>query len=169
MKIVALMLSLLNVAAVQPSDGDVANALLNHLVGRWTMTGRLNVARFADTATLLADGRVLVTGGYSHGGFTNTAEVYDPATGAWTRTGNMSTLRAGHSATLLRGRAYTYNFDATDTTGRQADYSQIKVSRTGLRLQTRAINRICYGYMTSMAYSYFPRFSRGLARPSWRR
>ena len=41
MKIVALMLSLLNVAAVQPSDGEAANALLNHLVGRWTMTGRL--------------------------------------------------------------------------------------------------------------------------------
>jgi len=60
------------------------------------------VARFAETATLLADGRVLVTGGFSHGGFTNTAEVYDPATGAWTRTGNMSTVRANHSATLLQ-------------------------------------------------------------------
>ena len=47
----------------------------------------MKVARAAHTATLLADGRVLVAGGYT-GGFPNgtypaAAELYDPATGNW--------------------------------------------------------------------------------------
>ena len=46
------------------------------------------------TATLLADGKVLVTG--SHG-----AELYDPDSGNWTATGKMITPRYNHTATLL--------------------------------------------------------------------
>jgi hypothetical protein len=41
MKMAVLVLSLLTVGAVQQSDADVAAALMNHLVGRWTMTGTL--------------------------------------------------------------------------------------------------------------------------------
>ena len=53
------------------------------------------------TATLLADGRVLVVGGY--GGFENLAstEVYDPSTGTWSPTGSMAEARKRHAATLL--------------------------------------------------------------------
>ena len=47
--------------------------------------------------TLLQDGRVLVSGGYSNA-YLATAEVY---TGAWTTTGSMTTARADHSSTLL--------------------------------------------------------------------
>jgi hypothetical protein len=50
------------------------------------------------TATLLRDGRVLVTGG--NGGFT-ASELYDPGTGRWTATGSMAQGRIGHTATLL--------------------------------------------------------------------
>jgi hypothetical protein len=44
----------------------------------------------------------LVTGGHS-GNYepTNTAEIYDPATGAWTMVGNMLKGRARHSIALL--------------------------------------------------------------------
>jgi hypothetical protein len=38
---VVLLLSLLPVAAVQQSAADVANALMDHLAGRWTMNGTL--------------------------------------------------------------------------------------------------------------------------------
>jgi galactose oxidase-like protein len=70
-------------------------------------------ARAFHTATLLADGRVLLVGGVD-GGFesppgsgnfvTNvlpSAEIYDPATGLFAATGSMAIPRAGHTATLL--------------------------------------------------------------------
>ena len=53
------------------------------------------------TATLLADGKVLVAGGSNSRDFLATAELYDPGSGTWTATRNMVTPRAGHSATLL--------------------------------------------------------------------
>jgi hypothetical protein len=63
-------------------------------------TGRLITPRYAHTATLLPDGRVLVAGGYNNGPLT-TAEIYTPASGLWTPTGSMSTARSNHTATLL--------------------------------------------------------------------
>jgi Galactose oxidase, central domain len=77
--------------------------------GTFTPTGRMISPRANHTATLLNNGKVLVTGGsfvISVGGtWTNSvlssAELYDPATGAFAATGNMSSARAGHTATLL--------------------------------------------------------------------
>ncbi|WP_235216819.1 kelch repeat-containing protein, partial [Archangium violaceum] len=58
-------------------------------------------ARSGHTATLLPDGRVLVTGGTHSGTEQSSAEVYDPATGLWSAAGTMAMPRAGHTATLL--------------------------------------------------------------------
>jgi hypothetical protein len=59
---------------------------------------------YGTTATVLQDGRVLVTGGEADNGSSATAaaEVYDPATGVWSRTRNMFARRRGHVATLLQ-------------------------------------------------------------------
>jgi hypothetical protein len=63
-------------------------------------TASMTAARSAHTATLLADGRVLVVGGL---GAEGSAELYDPA--AWTGTGQPLTPRVGQTATaLLDGR-----------------------------------------------------------------
>jgi hypothetical protein len=55
-------------------------------------TGRAN-----HTATLLIDGRVLITGGEAAG----SAEIFDPVTGVFTLAGPMVCPRSNHTATLL--------------------------------------------------------------------
>jgi WD40 repeat protein len=69
--------------------------------GQWEFTGSLNNARTGHTATLLADGKVLVVGGSNDGTYLASAELYDPATGTWSLTGSLNTGRTLHSATLL--------------------------------------------------------------------
>ncbi|MFY0522615.1 Kelch repeat-containing protein [Archangium gephyra] len=58
------------------------------------------LGRLLHTATLLADGRVLATGGYNH-----SAELYDPVTGTWSRTADaLHTHRAATATPLPDGR-----------------------------------------------------------------
>jgi hypothetical protein len=61
----------------------------------------MGFARQAHAATLLADGRVLVSGGFNVGYFTSSAEIYDPAAGTWTATATLGVARGVHTATLL--------------------------------------------------------------------
>jgi hypothetical protein len=73
--------------------------------GTFSRTGDTTIGRNLGVATLLADGRVLVTGG-THTGDTGTvynreAEIYDPATGTFSATGSMSVPRIGHAAIRL--------------------------------------------------------------------
>jgi Kelch motif len=63
--------------------------------------GELQVPRARETATVLADGRVLVTGGDDGTGALASAEIYDPASGRSHMTGSMSEPRFLHTATLL--------------------------------------------------------------------
>lgn len=69
----------------------------------WQATGALAQPRAQHSATRLADGRVLVAGGYSDNdaGATAEAELYDPRTGRWAATGAMGAARVGHAALLL--------------------------------------------------------------------
>jgi hypothetical protein len=80
------------------------------LLGTFTKTGSLTTARSGHTATVLANGKVLIAGGLNFPGsgpdvyhFLASAELYDPATGLSSPTGDMITARARHSATLLPG------------------------------------------------------------------
>ena len=62
----------------------------------------LLTARGSQTATLLTNGKLLVAGGQTNGGFSSAAaELYDPATGIWTSAGSMNAERAHHTATIL--------------------------------------------------------------------
>ena len=70
--------------------------------GTFSPTGSMASARGYHTATLLADGRVLVAGGSSSPEVLASAELYDPKSGTFSPTGSMSIARAGyHTATLL--------------------------------------------------------------------
>jgi hypothetical protein len=65
-------------------------------------TGNLNTGRSSHTATLLSNGKVLITGGVNNATTLNSAELYDPATGIFSFTnGNMNAARTLHTATLL--------------------------------------------------------------------
>lgn len=74
---------------------------------RLSGTGDMSRGRIAHTATLLADGRVLVTGGFTTGegapaGISRSAEIWDPASGRFRLLPRpMFTARANHSATRL--------------------------------------------------------------------
>jgi hypothetical protein len=62
----------------------------------------LSQPRAFHSATLLADGRVLIAGGANPLGIvTPSCEIYDHTTGALTATGAMNTGRIAHTATLL--------------------------------------------------------------------
>ncbi len=66
------------------------------------LTGPLGAGRQIHTATLLADGRVLVAGGFDFADQPlSSAAVYDPATGTFSPTGSMATARGLATATLL--------------------------------------------------------------------
>ena len=68
----------------------------------WATTGSMSTPRYGHTAVSLADGRVLVAGGYTnHNDILASAELYDPATGSWTATGSMVTHAGSITATLL--------------------------------------------------------------------
>ena len=77
--------------------------------GTFAATGSMNTARSAHTATVLANGKVLIAGGVNFFGsspvvrhYLAGAELYDPSTGTFTPTGDMTMARAWHSAALLR-------------------------------------------------------------------
>ena len=84
--------------------------------GTFAPTGSMIMARAEHTATLLADGRVLVAGGYGCGQpktcdpqdtalsaaqQLTSAEIYDPKTGKFSRTGSMTSGRIDAAAARL--------------------------------------------------------------------
>lgn len=79
--------------------------------GLFTPTGSMTIARAYQTATRLQDGRILVAGGNiipiscmaapCMPPITNSAEIYDPATGQWSTTGSMTHPRSQATADFL--------------------------------------------------------------------
>jgi hypothetical protein len=105
-------------------EGIAASAeIYDPATGTFTPTGAMKAGREFHTATLLGDGRVLITGGLAGPAATRTggivlasvttadsstgvlasAELFDPATGTFHTTGSMSAIRDHHTATLLPG------------------------------------------------------------------
>ncbi len=100
---------------VNPPTNTAEIIDLNVEKPRWSYTGSMKAARRQQNATLLPDGRVLVTGGSSGEGFNNRnapvnfAEVWDPKTGLWSEWATAGAYRGYHSTGLLLpdGRVFT--------------------------------------------------------------
>ncbi|NMO18157.1 DUF1929 domain-containing protein [Pyxidicoccus fallax] len=90
-----------------PPTATVEMIDLNASSPTWRYVAPMSTARRQHNATILPDGRVLVTGGSRGSGFDNSgspvrhAEVYDPATNRWTRLASNTVYRGYHATTLL--------------------------------------------------------------------
>src|SRR5207302_1360063 len=90
------------------SDLEITDSaeIYHSATGHWTPTGSLTDARFAHTATLLQNGKVLAAGGAQFDTGFNTvvlasAELFLSDTGTWVVTGSLSEARVLHTSTLL--------------------------------------------------------------------
>ncbi len=77
--------------------------------GKFSATGSLGTGRAGHSATLLANGKVLVAGGAnSNDGFTfftlSSAELYDPTAGTFSATGSLNTPRSAPASLLTNGK-----------------------------------------------------------------
>lgn len=89
--------------AMMPFGGATDTAeIYDPDTGQFSDTGSMNTPRKSHTASLLADGTVLITGGLNESNEPQpSAEVYDPETGTFTNTDSMTTPRYGQTASPL--------------------------------------------------------------------
>lgn len=82
---------------------------LTNEVGNWTATGSMQYPRRHLNLTILADGKVLATGGTMGAGFDDSCiqnavlapELWNPTNGSWTTLASMSYRRQYHSTAML--------------------------------------------------------------------
>jgi hypothetical protein len=96
-------------ASVRLNDGRIlvtnnsSSFLYDAASNSWTTAADLNVAHWGGASlTVLADGQVLIAGGFDSAGYIgNAAEVYNPMIDVWTRISDMPENRFDHGAALL--------------------------------------------------------------------
>lgn len=68
---------------------------------KWTTVSPMNLGRYDHTATLLNDGRVIISGGDTENFQTDECEIYDPLDNTWTIVAPMLESRYAHAEILL--------------------------------------------------------------------
>jgi N-acetylneuraminic acid mutarotase len=81
-------------------DHVSATELYDPVTARWTGTGQMKLGRYDHTATLLANGDVLVIGSDTQDSAA-TAEIYSTTMEKWSLLRQLVVERRGHTATLL--------------------------------------------------------------------
>lgn len=151
------------------SEGQTTvQAIFGSFTGSTTLTikgrsfvpvGSLNQVRMGHTATLLANGQVLIAGGY--GGYPNSGnddvlssvEIYDPASKTFSFTGGLATARELHTATTLQNGKVLIVGGATPIGGgytQETASAEIYDPSTGLFAPTGSLTTPRYGHTATL-------------------
>lgn len=124
--------------------------------GGFVAVGDMTISRWGHEATLLSDGKVLISGGW-----TERAEIYDPATRTFTATGSMSSSRYMHTATLLPDG--TVLVAGGDTTG----VAEIYDPATGTFTRTAAMVTSQFGHAATLLRNGKVLIAGGIPSGTW--
>lgn len=86
--------------------------MFNTFHGQWVPAPAMPKRRAGSAAALLADGRMMIIGGYTEQGIAqgllSSCDLYDPQTGSWIEDGAAPLTRArwGHGCASLQGKVY---------------------------------------------------------------
>jgi len=81
--------------------GYANSALYNPATRKFETAGSLLHNRWGHAATLLPNGKVMITGGYDQNGLVPTAELYDPGSNSFSSCGTLAYARAYPAAAML--------------------------------------------------------------------